>query len=191
MTKLIGVTGYARCGKDTFFNLFTRYCSKLNIKTKRLALADYLKDDLKDFVNKNFSLDILNIDGKDKEFLRPLMVVYGKLKRECTEGKYWTNKLQQEVEECINNNIIPIVTDIRYMEYTQDEHFWLKNLNNGFLVSINLKGNKPANKEEKLYVTKIKKMADYKINWKVESNMEVLYEKHEKHFKEILNETNR
>jgi hypothetical protein len=185
MIKPIGVTGFARSGKDTFFELFNRYCLKNNIKTKRIALADNLKKDLKDFVSQNFSVDILNINGKDKEFVRPLMVVYGKLKREFTEGKYWTNKIQYEIDECISTQTIPVITDIRYSEYQEDELFWLKKKNNGLLVSITLKSNKPANKEEKENIFKIKQQADFKINWKPEPNKDILYKKYENKFKEI------
>lgn len=185
MIKPIGVTGFARSGKDTFFDLFTKYCSKYNIKTKRIALADNLKNDLKDFVAQNFSVDILNINGKDKEFVRPLMVVYGKLKREFTQGKYWTNKIQYQIDECISNDVIPVITDIRYCEYDEDELFWLKEKNNGLLISITLKNNKPANREEKENIFKIKRQANFKINWKLEPDKNVLYKKYEKKFKEI------
>jgi len=186
MIKPIGITGFARCGKDTFFELFSKYCNKNNVKTKRIALADLLKNDLKQFVAQNFNLDISNIDNKNKEFIRPLMLVYGKLKRDSTDGKYWTSKVQNQVEECISNEIIPIITDLRYDEFPEDEYFWLKKKNNGYLVSITLAKNKPANKEEKINITKIKKSADYKIRWKIQPNMEALYSKYEKHFKEIL-----
>jgi len=186
MIKPIGITGFARCGKDTFFELFSDYCYKNNIKTKRIALADLLKSDLKDFVFQKFNLDICNIDNKNKEFIRPLMLVYGKLRRDSTDGKYWTNKVQNQVDECITNGIIPIITDLRYDEFPEDEYFWLKQKNNGYLVSITLAKNKPANKEEKTNITKIKKSADYKIRWKIEPNMETLFYKYQKHFKEIL-----
>lgn len=186
MIKPIGITGFARCGKDTFFELFTKYCNKNDIKTKRIALADLLKNDIKQFVSQNFNIDISNVDNKNKEFIRPLMLVYGKLKRESTDGKYWTNKVQGQLDDCITNEIIPVITDLRYDEYAQDEYFWLKQKNNGYLVSITLAKNKPANKEERVNITKIKKSADYKIRWKIQPNMETLYSKYEKHFKEIL-----
>jgi len=186
MIKPIGITGFARCGKDTFFELFTRYCNKNNIKTKRIALADLLKNDIKQFVSQNFNIDISNVDNKNKEFIRPLMLVYGKLKRESTDGKYWTNKVQSQLDDCITNEIIPVITDLRYDEYAQDEYFWLKQKNNGYLVSITLAKNKPANNEERVNITKIKKSADYKIRWRIQPNMETLYSKYEKHFKEIL-----
>ena len=186
MIKPIGITGFARCGKDTFFELFTKYCNKNNIKTKRIALADLLKNDIKQFVSQNFNIDISNVDNKNKEFIRPLMLVYGKLKRESTDGKYWTNKVQSQLDDCITNEIIPVITDLRYDEYAQDEYFWLKQKNNGYLVSITLAKNKPANKEERVNITKIKKSADYKIRWRIQPNMENLYSKYEKHFKEIL-----
>jgi hypothetical protein len=186
MIKPIGITGFARCGKDTFFDLFTKYCDKNNIKTKRIALADLLKNDLKDFVYQNFNLDIWNVDNKNKEFIRPLMLVYGKLRRDSTNGKYWTNKVQNQVDECITNGIIPVITDLRYDEFPEDEYFWLKQKNNGYLVSITLAKNKPANKEERVNITKIKRSADYKIRWKIQPDMDTLYSKYEKYFKEIL-----
>lgn len=186
MFKPIGVTGFARSGKDTFYSIFKKYAEEEGYKTQRVALADNLKDDLKDFIQKYFKIDIYNVENKEKEFVRPLMVIYGKLKRESTQGKYWTNKVQAQVDELVKNDIIPVITDIRYMEYEEDEYFWLKQKNNGLLVSINQKSIKPANIEEKTNISKIKKLADFKINWKKEPDRNILFIKYKNKLKKIL-----
>ena len=41
-------------------------------------------------------------------------------------------------------------------------------------------------KEERVNITKIKRSADYKIRWKIQPDMDTLYSKYEKYFKEIL-----
>ena len=40
---MIGITGVARCGKDTFYSVLKKYLAEKNIKCERLAFADNLK----------------------------------------------------------------------------------------------------------------------------------------------------
>jgi hypothetical protein len=187
--KPIGISGYARVGKDTLFNLLQRCAKEQGINVQRVGLADYLKEDLKSFIKDHFNYDIYNINDSQKELIRPLLVAYGKCKRSQTEGKYWTSKVQSKVEDCIKNNIIPIITDVRYMEYPEDEFFWLKQKNNGILIYLSRLNVKPANIEEKINVNLIRKHSDYSIYWKTENSdyYDILYKKYYKKIKDIIN----
>jgi len=187
--KPIGISGYARVGKDTLFSLFEKYANEINVKVKRVGLADALKKDLKPFIKENFNYDIDNVNDYEKELIRPLMVAYGKCKRSQSLGKYWTSKVQSEIDTCISNNIIPIITDIRYMEYPEDEFFWLKEKNKGILIYLSRLKIKPANIEEKENINLIKKHADYSIKWKTENKnyYNILYKKYYKFIKDIIN----
>lgn len=187
--NMIGLTGVARSGKDTFYSILKRYLKEKNIESQRIALADNLKTELGDFVKEKFKIDLNKCDGSDKELIRPLMVAYGKCRRVQTEGKYWTSLVESKVKELNKNNILPIITDIRYIEYKEDEYAWLKN-HNGILVHISRKLDDgtlipPANIEEKSNDNKLKAVADYSISWETCQDVNFLYELMQKNLKNI------
>lgn len=186
---MIGLTGVARSGKDTFFSILKRYLKEKNIDSQRIALADELKRELSDFVEKKFKIDLSKCDGTDKELIRPLMVAYGKCRRVQTEGKYWTSLVESKVKDLRKDNIVPIITDVRYIEYKDDEYSWLKS-HNGILIHISRKLDDgslvpPANVEEKSNDNKLKAVADYSVCWETCQDVNFLYELMQKHLKNI------
>jgi hypothetical protein len=187
--NVIGLTGVARSGKDTFYSILKKYLKEKNIESQRIALADELKNELGDFVEKKFKINLNKCDGSDKELVRPLMVSYGKCRRIQTEGKYWTSLVDSKLKELKKENIIPIITDIRYIEYKDDEYSWLKN-HNGILIHISRKLDdgalvQPANIEEKSNDNKLKAVADYSICWETCQDVNFLYELMQKHLRNI------
>lgn len=187
--NMIGLTGVARSGKDTFYSILKKYLKEKNIESQRIALADNLKHELGDFVKDKFKIDLNKCDGSDKELIRPLMVSYGKCRRVQTEGKYWTSLVESKIKELNKNNILPIITDIRYIEYKEDEYAWLKQ-HNGILVHISRKLDDgsiipPANIEEKSNDNKLKAVADYSISWETCQDVNFLYELMQKNLKNI------
>ena len=186
---VIGITGVARCGKDTFYSILNRYLQEKQIQSKRLAFADSLKIELNDFTKDKFQIDLLNCEGQDKELIRPLMVAYGKCRRIQTEGKYWTSMLDLKVKELIENKTIPIITDVRYIEYKDDEYSWLKHYN-GVLIHLSRKLDDgtlvpPANVEEKSNDNKLKAVADFNKSWDTCQDTNYLYELMQKNLKNI------
>lgn len=186
---MIGITGVARSGKDTLYILLNKFFSEKNIKTKRYALADYLKKDLEKFILEKFEINLNKIAPDEKELIRPLMVSYGKIKRNQTNGRYWIENLDKIIKEEYRDGIIPIITDIRYNEFEKDELFWLKKENSGFLIHISrvLDGKiiLPANQEEMNNDDVIKNNCNYKLIWCTESNIDRLYEQYYKNLNEI------
>jgi hypothetical protein len=186
---VIGLTGVARCGKDTFYSILKKYLKEKNIQSNRIALADALKKELEDFVEKKFKINLNTCEGSEKELIRPLMVAYGKCRRVQTEGKYWTSLIDQEIKNLKEKNIVPIVTDVRYIEYKDDEYSWIKN-HDGILIHLSRKLNDgslvpPANIEEKSNDNKLKAVADYCISWETCQDTNVLYELMQKNLKNI------
>jgi len=189
LLMVIGLTGVARCGKDTFYSILKKYLKEKNIESKRIALADALKKELEDFVEKKFKINLNTCEGSDKELIRPLMVAYGKCRRIQSEGKYWTSLIDQEIKNLKEKNIVPIVTDVRYIEYKDDEYSWIKN-HDGILIHLSRKLNDgslvpPANIEEKSNDNKLKAVADYCISWETCQDTNVLYELMQKNLKNI------
>jgi len=187
--NLIGLTGVARSGKDTFYSILKRYLKEKNIESQRIALADNLKCELGDFVKEKFKIDLNKCDGSDKELVRPLMVSYGKCRRVQSNGKYWTSLVESKVKELKKENILPIITDIRYIEYKDDEYSWLKS-HNGILIHISRKLDDgsivlPANIEEKSNDNKLKAVADYCVSWDTCQDINALYELMQKNLKYI------
>ena len=187
--SMIGLTGVARSGKDTFFSILKKYFKEKNINTQRVALADELKKELEDFVDKKFKINLNKCEGSEKELIRPLMVAYGKCRRVQTEGKYWTSMVDSTIKDLKKNGTLPIVTDIRYIEYKDDEYSWLKN-HNGILIHISRKLDdgtlvQPANIEEKSNDNKLEAVADYSVCWETCQDVNFLYELMQKHLKNI------
>jgi hypothetical protein len=186
MLRMIGITGVATSGKDTLCILLKRFFLEKSLICQRFALADELKKDLKNFILEKFNINIENCHPLDKKIVRPILVAYGKVKRNQTFGRYWIEKLKTNIQ---NNSTIPIVTDIRYDEYPADEFSWLKKENGGILIHISrIQDGKfipPANEEEKVNDEKLKAQSDYQIVWCTENNQERLYDAHKKNFQEI------
>jgi hypothetical protein len=195
MNTCIGLTGVAGAGKDLFFSLLSK-----KIKCTKFSLADALKKEVSPFAREFYGIDPLDCSRKDKEIIRPLLVVHGAIKRDRTKGRYWVNKLNKEIKNNMSSSIV-VITDIRYDDYPEDEVFWLKEELGGYLVHISQykltpKPNrfhreykKPANIEEERSDPKVKLKADYLVDWeKANENLGQKLELHINDFLKWLNE---
>jgi len=134
--KIIGLTGFARSGKDSFYKIASEILKEeYNLKSMRYALADALKADTKNFIYDKVGLDVYTDNPDEKSIFRPLLVAYGKCKRVQSKGTYWTSLLQNKIELDTESDVV-FVTDIRYAEYEQDEVQWIKNVMGGDLIHI-------------------------------------------------------
>ena len=70
--NLIGLTGFARVGKDTACRL---------LHGRRLAFADALKEDLSEIVRLRYGFDPHALTAEQKEIVRPLYVAHGMVGR--------------------------------------------------------------------------------------------------------------
>ena len=186
MKKVIGISGISRSGK----NLFAKIAGKLliekgSLKVKEFSLAYELKKDLYDIVMNRTGISTFTEDTKLKNIIRPLLVGYGDLMRDTTEGKYFTSIIQPQIESSDAN--ICFITDIRYDHYPEDECYCLKEKMSGKLIHIRkfvykniynkdiyfgddckdqYKSYFPApNEKEELNDPKVREKADYKLEW--------------------------
>lgn len=173
----IGISGVARSGKDSLaleIQNLIRASKGLNIY--RTSLAQPLKEDCRDFIKDYLGLDVFTDKNEEKAIFREFLVWYGKVKRQQTEGKYWTNLLDQRVEALLLAQArqfqpdVCIVPDIRYQQYEGDEVSWLKAKENHILIhlqriAINGEIVPPANMDESINDSIIQNSADYKIVW--------------------------
>jgi len=166
---VIGVSGVAQSGKDTFFYLFSRFLRENhNLVSKRYALADYLKLECKDFLYDNFGLDVWSNDPAIKKMFRPLLIWFGDIKREQTKGKYFTDITYAEM--MCDTVDVAFVTDIRYGELEDDEIDWVQCQLNGKLVHIqridtNNNVILPANANEQRNDPILRSRCDYSLQW--------------------------
>jgi hypothetical protein len=123
--KLIGVGGYARCGKNTFVEIAKNILTKNNYSVIELAFANKLKSEVQEMLRKSgFELDVLNLSAEEKERVRPLFVFWGCQRRyESEGGMYWVNEVDRQIEDLIadctaagesTDRMIVLVSDVRF-----------------------------------------------------------------------------
>ena len=157
---LIGISGAARAGKDTLCRALIREFARMNISAVRKSIAgDTVKGDLQELLERKFKIDAFTEVTEQKDFMRSLLVEYGKMQRAKTQGRYFIDQFE------IDHNAVNILPDIRYVEYPKDEVYWLKNEMNGLLVFVERIGIYDANDTEKVNNKIIRNMADHIVSW--------------------------
>jgi len=164
---LIGLSGFAGAGKDLLFSEISK-----KIPATRIALADSLKLEVRDYLLKCFKIDILKATRDEKNLVRDILVAHGKVRRQQSFGQYWTGLVTEAINKEKETKLV-VVPDIRYAKFEKDEHNWLSNMG-GLLVHINkyhinddnfkLFLSAP-NKEEEENDPKLKLLSDYQIEW--------------------------
>lgn len=179
MKNVIGLGGVARAGKDTFAAILEMKLQQAGKTVKKIALAGPLKQHCDKFLKDNLGISAFTQVPEEKLIIRPFLVWYGDAQRKLTEGKFWTNLASGEIES--TNYDYYIITDVRYDAYPIDELQWLKDKWKGTLchiskykiekivepraMSIEKVFVKPANDHEEINDPKIKKAADYRVEW--------------------------
>lgn len=138
--RLIGLAGAARSGKDSFFQALNLFSTRVfNRELYRVALADPLKVEVRDFCIGHYRIDPLNCNIEEKELIRPILVAHGDVKRKQTQGRYFTNLAEINIRNNsinVNDLLTYVITDIRYCIYDDtDELYWLRN-NGGKLIYL-------------------------------------------------------
>lgn len=165
----IGIAGVARSGKDSLaLEIETLIRSHKGKTVYRTSLAQPLKEDCEGFIKQYLGLNVFTDNNEEKATFREFLVWYGKVKRQQTEGKYWTSLLDKRVEEFLPD--VCIIPDIRYQQYEGDEVSWLKSKEKNVLIhlqriAINGEMVPPANMDETINDSIIQNSADYKIVW--------------------------
>lgn len=185
---VIGVGGVATSGKDTFYSLLQDYLDKYNIETRRFALADELKLEIDPYLTSQFGISAFTTDREEKRLIRPCLVAHGFVRRQQSKGRYWTSRIEGPLEDAMSKGIIPVVTDIRYAEFEEDELAWLRKFQ-GKLVHITryteiqtttVEGHivrtpvSAPNEDERKNDPKLRDGADFRIEWETEKSVNLL-----------------
>lgn len=134
---LISTSGFARCGKNLFCSIASKILyDKKGFKSIEIALADELKKEMDEFLYSNTGIKSNTDNNEEKKLIRPMLVAWGCLRRNMTNGNYWINKLENKINLIMNSfefeipNVI-FVPDIRFKN---EADYILKN--NGYLIHI-------------------------------------------------------
>jgi hypothetical protein len=101
---IIGIGGMARAGKDTFAKVAKKVLAENGYTSEKLAFADELKREIGPFIKEYYGLDIWTDNTDEKTLMRPLLVAHGCQKRIQTNGKYWIDKVDEQIEKIINSH---------------------------------------------------------------------------------------
>jgi hypothetical protein len=180
---MIGISGYARSGKDTFGEALVRILKIYGVKAKTYALATQLKEDITFLTESDFNISAFTKDDDEKKIIRPLLVGYGEAWRKA-DPDHWIKVLDSNFEPLT----LPIITDIRY---ENEADFILEN--QGFLLNISrlLSSEEfvgPANEEEKLNGPKVKQKSSFDLCWGTIADQKLIDEVVESFIISILGE---
>tara|TARA_R110002020_G_scaffold269623_2_gene484915 strand:+ start:429 stop:1022 length:594 start_codon:yes stop_codon:yes gene_type:complete len=173
--KNIGIAGVAGCGKNTLAEIIIKLLQRLNLPYRELSIANNLKKELSFSSRSLYGIDSMDCTRREKVLIRPFLVAHGKIKRNSSAGRHWVELLNKELDP----RKINIITDIRYDEYEKDETYWIKKEINGVLIHLSRYNEvnsqrdyiKAANDAERENDPKIKKKADFILNWKSEKDL--------------------
>lgn len=189
--KVIGIAGYARCGKDTFVQIAKEILQKNGYRATRVAFADMLKDEVTDMLmDYSFKARVKTDDPTVKTQMRPLMVWWGCQRRyESEGGLYWVNEVNSQIQDLINDTqsagesterMVTLVSDVRFPNEAKWVHEkwdgqvihlkkwqseWRKGGQDGsdeFLVKVY---DAAPNEEEAKQDPLVEAMADVKTEW--------------------------
>lgn len=142
MIKVIGIAGYARCGKDTFVGIAKNILTRNGYRPQRFAFADMLKNETQAMLAaNNFKASVYTEDATAKTLVRPLLVWWGCQRRyESEGGLYWVNEVDKKLkdwDECqarggFIGSGVALVSDVRFV----NEADWVHNNWNGVVIHL-------------------------------------------------------
>jgi hypothetical protein len=161
---IIGISGFARSGKDTFGLSMQRILKTYKINAEINAFANILKQDIDSFLKEKFNISAFTKNDKEKFLIRPMLVAYGESKR-IQNSNYWIDQIEEKTK-----NKLTIITDVRY----ENEAKWIID-NGGFLINLNRQKNdgtyiEAPNQQEAENAPKVASLASFTIVWQTVEN---------------------
>jgi hypothetical protein len=168
---IIGVSGYARSGKNTLSEVIKNYCLSKSIDAKIFSFAFALRLDLNSFCKEKFNISAFTEQTEEKTKIRPLLISYGEVQRRISKGSYWWNKLKPEINNFFKNGgDVAIISDLRFKEYDFDEIDFIRSYPNNLIYCVTRKNEHgeivpAAHESEVENFPKICKKADVHLTW--------------------------
>jgi len=171
-TKYIGISGYARVGKNLFCDISSDILKEeYGLSTQTFALATYLKRDCEDFLKTKLGMNVWSEVTEDKSIFRPFLIWYGGVKRKWSKGRCWIDMLDPEIRS--SSADVCFVSDVRFAKYANDEAYWIQTELSGKLVHLSKYESsdsgkiytEPASADEAENDPMLKKISDFKVEW--------------------------
>ena len=160
MSKLIGITGFARSGKDTFFSCASSYLDSLNKTSVRYAFADILKSECDPLTRQYSGISCFTSDDREKALIRPLLVAYGTHLRRQLNPDCWIDRIRDDVGRALNENHYVFITDVRF----ENEAQWVLS-EGGAVINVCREGVGAANPDEAEQSQLIKPLLTSSLTW--------------------------
>ena len=182
---IVGISGFARSGKDTLCDLILKQSPRF----KRYAFADKLKQDLRLFLMEQCKIDILHLNDEEKKLVRPLLIAYGCMMRNFGDGLHWVRELEKQMlsDMAFDDNLggqqtIPVITDFRF----ENEVIYFKSKYNLIMSEVQRAEAPEPPEEEKINQPLVRKHVNYTIHWPTvgKDNLNILKEYAEKFVQE-------
>jgi len=158
MTKVLGISGVARVGKDTFFRALLK--ESPNYDLIRVAFADELKEECDEFLMKNVGISAFTQDPDEKALIRPFLVTYGSQLRRRRDPSCWIKRAEDKMSKIkgIDKSTV-VITDVRY----PNELDWIHSKMRGVSIHLTREGVNPINEEEALYDPQLSEMCTMRL----------------------------
>lgn len=160
LPDVIGVAGLARSGKDTFAALSAKILSKYDKKIMKGGFAHAVKADLHQLLVSKVGISAYTEIDEEKKLIRPLLVEYGTGLMRKINKNVWVERAKPMLDLARTTKLPLFLTDVRY----ENEIEWIKS-EGGKIVYIEQNGIKPPNAEERKNDPKMRKSADFFLNW--------------------------
>ena len=94
----IGVSGFAGCGKDLFYELLGDELIDNDVSVSKISIAESLKVECRSSLVRFMGIDVLNCTREEKDKVRDYLVFYGLVMRDRSGGRHWINKASEEID---------------------------------------------------------------------------------------------
>ncbi len=167
--KIIGISGVGRAGKDSFYRFASEYLNSQGVTTGRWAFADELKRDMDDFIQAKFGFSAFTEKTDEKNKIRPLLVEYGKIRRNESRGQHWLKTIEPSIL-AKDGPQVRFITDLRFAKYGETDELNFVKRNGGHVIHVQRYSvygfvQEPANAEEEENDPLIRWAADLKFDW--------------------------
>jgi hypothetical protein len=138
---IIGVGGYARAGKDTFVKVARKILTENGYTSQQKAFANALKSDIDSWLIEKYGISAWTDNTEEKKIIRSFLVAHGCGKREQTQGKYWIDKIDNEINFDMDGYSHSGITTNKHVIFISDCRFpnevdWVHNKWGGWLIHL-------------------------------------------------------
>lgn len=156
-SRLVGIAGFARAGKDTIAGQLCDWHIRFGVHTKCYAFACELKREVDPFSLEKFGISAWTTNETEKELIRPMLIAVGQA-RIKQDPLYYVHQVAAKIEH--DQPDVAIITDVRFKPEAQ----WLKE-NDGTLVRVVRRGVLAAHESEEKGARDLDPFVNYEIKF--------------------------